>query len=74
MDEARAVLERLERIETLDRRDAPAAALLVELRALVRDAETWLRTESEPQGAVEALATCRGALRADSEEVTLSVR
>jgi len=72
MDEARTVLERLERIETLDRQEAPAAALLVELRALVRDAETWLRAEPEPEGAVAALVRCRGALATTSEEVALS--
>ena len=74
MDEARAVLRRLERIEQLDRHDAPAGELVAELRALVRDAETWLRAEPEPQGAVEALATCRGALHLQEREVALLAR
>jgi hypothetical protein len=45
MDEARAVLERLERIETLEADGAPAALLLDEVRGLLADAEAWVRTE-----------------------------
>lgn len=71
MDEARQVLERLARIDALDRGDAPATDLLDELRALVRDAERWLRAEREPRGAVEALGRCRSALEAAGEEVVL---
>jgi hypothetical protein len=74
MDEARSVLRRLERIEALDRQDAPAGELLVELRALVREAETWLRNEPESLGAVEALARCRQALGSDAAEVMLLSR
>ena len=62
MDEARAVLYRLDRIEALDRDAAPAGELLDELRGLLREAETWLRAEPDPYGAVEALAGCRRAL------------
>jgi hypothetical protein len=43
MDEARAVLERLERIEQADDRDE----LIAELRELVREVEAWVRTERE---------------------------
>lgn len=68
MDEARAVLDRLDRIEALDRAAAPAGELLDELRGLVREAETWLRTEPDPHGAVEALAGCRQALDTDRRE------
>jgi hypothetical protein len=74
MDEARAVLERLDRIEALDREEAPAGELLAELRGLVRDAQTWLRAEPEPHGAVEALASCRDALESDQREVALLAR
>jgi hypothetical protein len=74
MDEARAVLRRLERIEALEQDDAPAGELLAELRVLVREAETWLRAEPEPQGAVEALTCCRGALDAEQGEVMLLPR
>ena len=68
MDEARAVLQRLHRIEALDRDDAPAGELLDELRGLLHEAEAWLRTEPEPHGAVEALADCRRALESDDRE------
>lgn len=72
MEEARLVLERLERIATLEREDAPPSELLGELRELVHEAESWLRTESEPAGAVEALARCRTALAAEErQEVVL---
>jgi hypothetical protein len=68
MDEARAVLNRLDRIESLDREDAPAGELLEELRDLLREAETWLRAEPDPHGAVEALAACRYALDSRPQE------
>ena len=58
MDEARAVLARLERIEALDRDGAGATALLAELRELVREATEWADVERDPQAraAVAALA------------------
>jgi hypothetical protein len=62
MDEARAVLERLERIEALDRVDAPAGALLDELRALVTEAEAWVRAERPGTRAEAAAERCRLAL------------
>jgi hypothetical protein len=57
MDEARAVLARLERIEALERSGAPARAVLDELQALVVEAEAWARRERDPRAdaAVEAL-------------------
>jgi hypothetical protein len=42
-DEAARVLSRLERIETLDREQAPAKLMLGELRELVHEAEAWAR-------------------------------
>jgi hypothetical protein len=74
MDEARLVLTRLDRIDELERKGAPADELLEELRGLVRDAETWLRAEPEPHGAVEALAECRHALASARQEVVLLAR
>ena len=71
MDEARAVLDRLDRIESLDREAAAAGELLEELRDLLREAETWLRAEPDPHGAVEALASCRQALDTQPREGTL---
>ena len=44
MEEARAVLERLERIEALDRAGAEPGELLAELRALLAEAEAWSRS------------------------------
>jgi hypothetical protein len=68
MDEARRVLERLERIERLRDDGAPAAVLLGEVRALLSEGERWLSTE-EPEGldgAKVALARCRVGLRNDA--------
>jgi hypothetical protein len=74
MDEARAVLDRLDRIEALDREAAPAGELLDELRGLLREAETWLRAEPEPHGAVEALDSCRRAMDSERREGMLLAR
>jgi hypothetical protein len=63
MEEARAVLERLDRIERLERAGAPAAELLRELRWLVREAERWARREPVGDERVSAaLERCRDAL------------
>jgi len=58
MDEARAVLRRLERIEALDREGAHPQHLLAELRALVDEAEAWARRERDPtaDAAADAVA------------------
>jgi hypothetical protein len=61
MNEARAVIDRLDRIEALERDGAPAAALLAELRALVRDAEAWARLEGDARAA-DAVARCETSL------------
>ena len=61
VDEARAVLERLERIEALEHRGAPAGELLDELRALVREAEAWVRVEGDERAA-DAVERCRDSL------------
>ena len=47
MDEARRVIERLERIEELRRADAPAAVLLGEVRRLLTEGEEWLAAEHD---------------------------
>ena len=64
MDEAWAVLERLERIEALDRAGAGPPELLAELRALLREAEKWSKREGGDAGerAVDGL---RSALARD---------
>ena len=61
MEEARAVLARLERIEALDRAGATPDALLPELHALVREAEEWARRERDPR-AESTAAACAAAL------------
>jgi len=61
MDEARAVIDRLERIDVLERDGAPPAVLLEELRGLVHDAETWARLEGDRRAAV-AVERCDSAL------------
>jgi hypothetical protein len=63
MDEARAVLERLERIEALDAAAAAPDELLAELRELVREAESWARRERDPE-AQAAVARCADAIDA----------
>lgn len=47
MDEARAVLERLKRIEALEHERAEPALVLCELRALVHEAEAWAALERD---------------------------
>jgi hypothetical protein len=61
MDEARAVLARLNRIEALERDGAPPGALLEELRGLVQAAEAWARLEGGER-AKEAIERCASAL------------
>jgi hypothetical protein len=58
VDEARAVIERLDRIEALERAGAQPAAVLPELQELVREAEAWARLEGDAraEAAVAALA------------------
>jgi hypothetical protein len=45
MEEARAVLTRLERIEALDREQADTQLVLAELRELVQEVEEWVKRE-----------------------------
>jgi hypothetical protein len=61
MDEARAVLARLDRIETLEREGAPPGVLLDELRGLVQAAEAWVQLEGD-EAAKRALDRCEASL------------
>jgi hypothetical protein len=61
MDESEAVLERLRRIEALDRAEAGPGELVGELRALLFEAEAWSRREGGDAGA-RAVRDLRGAL------------
>jgi len=65
MDEARRVLERLERIEELDRTTASPVELLDEVRGLLRDAEAWVRVEGG-DAADDAVTRLREALARDA--------
>jgi hypothetical protein len=61
MDEARTVIDRLDRIEALEQAGAPPGVLLGELRGLVRDAEAWARLEGDARAAA-AVERCDEAL------------
>jgi hypothetical protein len=63
MDEARAVMRRLGRIEALEREGAPVRSLLAEVHALLAEAEAWAAAErSGVESAEAALERCREAL------------
>ena len=62
MDEAKAVITRLARIEALEREGAPPRAVLAEVRELLREGEAWLDAESgRTEQAADALDRCRAA-------------
>ena len=65
MEEARRILERLDRIEELDRANAAPAELLAELRELLVDAEAWVRVEGG-DAADEAVSRLRESLDRDA--------
>jgi hypothetical protein len=63
MDEARAVLRRLRRIDALERERASASLLLAEVHALLVEAEAWLAVEGAgADDAARALEQCRDRL------------
>ena len=63
MDEARAVMWRLRRIESLEREHAPPEAMLAEVHELLAEADTWISAERVgTERAEEALARCRAGL------------
>ena len=67
MEKEHAVYERLERIDGLRREDAAAEVLLDEVRALLSEAEDWVRTEpGVPQRAAEAVERSKAALEAEA--------
>ena len=55
MDEAEAVLARLQRIRELEEADAPPSVLIEELRRLVVEAEDWARVEGDPRARAAAV-------------------
>jgi hypothetical protein len=65
VEKERAVLERLDRIDGLRGEAAPAAEVLAEVRALLAEAEEWVREDpSVPPRAVVALELSQRALAA----------
>jgi hypothetical protein len=56
MEEARAVLARLERIEALEREGADVPSVLAELRELVREATEWAECECDARASAAAAA------------------
>jgi hypothetical protein len=64
VDASHVILERLERIEALDRAGAGPADLVAELRQLLAEAEAWSRAEGGDAGAraVEELRVALDAL------------
>ena len=61
MDQARAVLTRLERIDALKQADAPAGVLLDEVRELLSEAEAWVAADRPGETAEDALARSQNA-------------
>lgn len=65
MEKEHAVYERLERIDDLRKGDAPAEVLIEEVRALLSEAEDWVRNEpGVPSRAAEAVERSQAALEA----------
>jgi hypothetical protein len=64
MEEARSVLDRLDRIDTMRRANAGPAELLGELRALLQEAESWAKVEGGEAGE-RAVARLRESLARD---------
>jgi hypothetical protein len=71
VDESKAILERLERIEALDGSGASPADLVEELRALLREAEAWSRREGGDAGE-RAVADLREALASAQDRNVLA--
>ena len=62
MDEARVVLERIRRIDALQRARAGPNALLAEVEQLVVEAERWLGVEGGDDEAAASLDRVGGAV------------
>ena len=80
MDEARKVIRRLERIESLQSGQAPAQKLLGEVRLLLSEGEAWLAAErgaTRRQGSsadASPCATDRAAAALEGCRATLASR
>jgi hypothetical protein len=69
MEEARAVLLRLERIEALEREGAGVQPLLAELRELVREATDWAEREQDPRAREAAAALAEAERRGEANPI-----
>jgi hypothetical protein len=70
VEKERAILERLERIDGLRQEDAPAGVLLDEVRALLSEAEEWVREEPDvPERTRSSIERCRAALETGERRV-----
>jgi hypothetical protein len=73
MDEARRVLERLERIERLRAGGGSRLVLLAELRKLVEEGEAWLAVEGGgTERARDAIDACRRRLEDEGGGVAIA--
>jgi hypothetical protein len=72
MDEARAVIARLRRIELLEAEGASPQHVLAEVRELMREAQAWARADRAGADVDDAIARCRDALA--REEAPLVAR
>jgi hypothetical protein len=80
VDEARNIIQRLERIEALQKMQAPAEELLAEVKRLLAEGEAWLaaeRSEARAQGGhtrtgVRAGETAAAAAALDGCRATLA--
>jgi hypothetical protein len=66
VDAACAVLARLDRIEELHLRGAPAASILAEVEALVDEASAWAAREGDAR-ALRAADTLRASVRSPGD-------
>jgi hypothetical protein len=69
MDEARIVLERIRRIDALQRERAGPHALLAEVERLVVEAERWLGAEGGDDEAAASLYRLTGAVSRSRNEM-----
>ena len=71
VENERVILERLERIDCLRSEDASAEVLLDEVRALLSDAEDWVREEPVPSRTANAVERAKEALAADESALVV---
>jgi hypothetical protein len=71
MDEARRLLERLERIDRLRERGGARPVMLGEVRKLLEEGEAWIAAEPDgTERARDALDACRAGLAEAGGEPT----